>query len=126
MKIHKGKHTIFLTVPRRDTEAKQQKDRFNGRNYAQPTPSGVEENNGKCAGALDGILPVSICPKMLQDNRQGEVDLLSHVARHSEHEVKRVVGRGIRDMLNWNHATGKGSIMCRGKRRSLEESVTHF
>jgi hypothetical protein len=67
MKIHKGKHTIFLTVPRRDTEAKQQKDRFNGRNYAQPTPSGVEENNGKCAGALDGILPVSICPKMLQD-----------------------------------------------------------
>ena len=53
---------------------------------------------------------------MLQDNRQGEVDLLSHVARQSEHGVKRVVGRGIRDMLNWNHATGKGSIVCRGRK----------
>lgn len=56
----------------------------------------------------------------------GEVNLLSHVARQPGHGDKRAVGRGICDMLNWNHATGKGSIMCQGRRRSLEESMTHF
>jgi hypothetical protein len=94
----------------------------------QPTPSWVEGNNGKCAtGAVGGNFlsqNVQKCCKTIDS--WGEVNLLGHVARQSEHEVKRVVGRGIGDMLNWNHATGKGSIMFQGKRGSVEESVSHF